>query len=235
MKRLTTFLILFLCVSASLREIGAAESSRPNVLFVIVDDLNCRIASYGDPVAKTPHLDRLAARGVRFDRAYCNFPLCNPSRSSVLSGQFPTTTGVLDNKTWLVPPDGHPTLPQHFQKHGYSRAEFGKIWHEAGNNGEIDPANYHHYRADPPPDSMVEALRRGANTFGPVPVGSGTPDITQADEAIRFLKNHDASEQPFFLAVGFQKPHVPLAHDPAHAVTVASLRKQLTHSPISKP
>jgi arylsulfatase A-like enzyme len=92
-----------------------APSSQPNVLFVIVDDLNCRIACYGDPVAKTPHLDRLAARGVLFDRAYCNFPLCNPTRSSVLSGQYPTTTGVLDNKTWLVPPEGHPTLPQHFR------------------------------------------------------------------------------------------------------------------------
>lgn len=238
--KLFSTLIVVLCVARPIFCIAA--ETPPNVLFVIVDDLNCRVASYGDPVAKTPHLDRLAARGVRFDRAYCNFPLCNPSRSSVLSGQFPTTTGVLDNKTWLVPPDGHPTLPQHFQQHGYARAEFGKIWHEAGNNGEIDPANppaprskfpwylpsqraeqqrsqpdfwtvpanYDHYRADPPPASMVEALRRGANTFGPVPVGKGTPDITHADEAIRFLKNHDAFEQPFFLAVGFKKPHVPL-------------------------
>jgi arylsulfatase A-like enzyme len=219
-----------------------APSSQPNVLFVIVDDLNCRIACYRDPVAHTPHLDRLAARGILFDRAYCNFPLCNPTRSSVLSGQYPTTTGVLDNKTWLVPPEGHPTLPQHFQQHGYARAEFGKIWHEPGNNGEIDPANppeprsrfpwynpsqraeqqrtqpdfwtvaenYDHYRADPPPPSMIEALRRGPNVFGPVPAGRGTPDITHADKAIEFLENHDASAQPFFLAVGFQKPHVPL-------------------------
>jgi iduronate 2-sulfatase len=222
---------------------GSSQATeKPNVLFVIVDDLNCRIASYGDPVAKTPHLDRLAARGIRFDRAYCNYPLCNPSRSSVLSGQYPTTTGVLDNKTWLTPPEGHPTLPQHFQQHGYARAEFGKIWHEPGNNGEIDPANppeprgknawftptqragqqrsqpdfwtlpknYDHYRYDPPTPEMVEALRGSANNFGPVPVGKGTPDITIADAAIRFLKSHDASAQPFFLAVGFQKPHVPL-------------------------
>jgi arylsulfatase A-like enzyme len=232
-------LLLFalLCGSAL-----AGAASKPNVLFVIVDDLNCRVGCYGDPVAKTPHLDRLAARGVRFDRAYCNFPLCNPSRSSVLSGLFPATTGVLDNKTWLVPPQGHPTLPQHFQEHGYARAEFGKVWHEPGNNGQIDPANppaprsktpwftpaqraeqqrtqpafwtiprnYDHYRYDPPTPEMVEALRSSANVFGPVPVGKGTPDITIADEAIRFLKNHDASTQPFFLAVGFQKPHVPL-------------------------
>jgi arylsulfatase A-like enzyme len=219
-----------------------APSPQPNVLFVIVDDLNCRIGCYGDPVAKTPNLDRLAARGVLFERAYCNFPLCNPTRSSVLSGEYPTSAGVLDNKTWLVPPKGHPTLPQHFQQHGYARAEFGKIWHEPGNNGEIDPANppkprgrfpwynptqrggqersqpdfwkvaenYDHYRADPPPSSMVEALRRGPNQFGPVSAGRGTPDITHADAAIEFLKKHDAAAQPFFLAVGFQKPHVPL-------------------------
>jgi arylsulfatase A-like enzyme len=224
---------------------GTARSSEPagpNVLFIIVDDLNCRVACYGDPVAKTPHLDSLAGRGVLFDRAYCNFPLCNPTRSSVMSGQYPVTTGVLDNKTWLVPPEGHPTLPQHFQQHGWARAEFGKIWHEPDNNGEIDPANppeprskfpwylpsqrveqqrsqpdfwtvlenYDHYRADPPPQSMLEALRRGPNVFGPVPAGKSTPDITHADKAIAFLESHDAEAQPFFLAVGFQKPHVPL-------------------------
>jgi len=70
--------------------------------------------------------------------------------------------------------------------------------------------NYDHYRADPPPESMLEALRRGPNVFGPVPAGKGTPDITHADKAIAFLENHDAEAQPFFLAVGFQKPHVPL-------------------------
>lgn len=235
------YLAAFLSSFCLLHSTFAAEP-RPNVLFVIVDDLNGRIGPYGDPVAKTPNLDRLAARGVRFDRAYCNFPLCNPSRSSVLSGLMPTTTGVLDNKTWLVPPDGHPTLPQHFQQHGYARAEFGKVWHEPGNNGEIDPANppeprgkntwftpaqraeqqrtqpdfwtvpknYDHYRYDPPIPEMVEALRQSANVFGPVPAGKGTPDITHADKAIEFLKQHDVTAQPFFLAVGFQKPHVPL-------------------------
>ncbi|MBM3861151.1 MAG: sulfatase [Verrucomicrobia bacterium] len=242
MKPILTLILFALLGGQTFAAANPATADKPNVLFVIVDDLNCRIGCYGDPVAKAPNLDRLAARGVRFDRAYCNFPLCNPTRSSVLSGLYPTTTGVLDNKTWLVPPKGHPTLPQHFQQHGYARAEFGKIWHEPANNGEIDPANppkplgpnpwytpaqraeqqrtqsdfwtitrnYDHYRADPPPESMVEALRKSANAFGPVPVGKGTPDITHADEAIRFLQGHNASVQPFFLAVGFKKPHVPL-------------------------
>ena len=237
----TVFFVLLLPLATILGS-RASGQEKPNVLFVIVDDLNCRIACYGDPVAKTPHLDRLAGRGVLFERAYCNFPLCNPTRSSVLSGQYPTTTGVLDNKTWLVPPQGHPTLPQHFAQQGWARAEFGKVWHEPGNNGEIDPANppeplgrypwytpgqraeqqrtqpgfwtlprnYDHYRYDPPPPEHVEVLRKGPNVFGPVPVGRSTPDITHADEAIRFLERHDASAQPSFLAVGFKKPHVPL-------------------------
>ena len=130
----TAFLVLLLPLATILGS-RAAGQERPNVLFVIVDDLNCRIGCYGDPVAKTPNLDRLAARGVLFERAYCNFPLCNPTRSSVLSGQYPTTTGVLDNKTWLVPPQGHPTLPRLFAQHGWARAEFGKVWHEPGNTG----------------------------------------------------------------------------------------------------
>jgi arylsulfatase A-like enzyme len=232
---------LFLCALGALCGFTQA-AEKPNVLFIIVDDLNCRIGCYGDPVAKTPNLDRLAARGVRFDRAYCNFPVCNPSRSSVLSGLYPTTTGVLENKTWLVPPAGHPTLPQHFQKQGYARAEFGKVWHEPGNNGEIDPAhppepksklpwftpaqraeqqrtqpdfwsvpaNYDHYRTDPPPPEQVESLRKGANSFGPVARGAGTPDMKIADDAIAQLQTWRGSPQPFFLAVGFNKPHVPL-------------------------
>lgn len=235
------FVAAFLSSFCLLHSSFAAEQ-RPNVLFVIVDDLNCRIGCYGDPVAKTPHLDRLAARGVRFERAYCNFPLCNPTRSSVLSGLYPTTTGVLDNKTWLVPPKGHPTLPRNFNQHGYALAEFGKVWHERQNNGEIDPANppasrsknlwhtpgqraeqqraqpdfwtipknFDHYRYDPPTPEQIEVLRQSGNLFGPVSGGNSTPDITHADKAIQFLENHDATAQPFFLAVGFQKPHVPL-------------------------
>jgi len=245
------WLLLCVLICVAMPCSGGAERGQPNVLFIIVDDLNCRVGCYGDPVAKTPHLDRLAGKGVLFERAYCNFPLCNPTRSSVMSGQFPTTTGVLDNKTWLVPPPGHPTLPQHFESHGWMRGEFGKVWHEPQNNGQIDftnppdsrtgnlgytPAqqklwytaaqrkqqqaaepefwthaqNYDHYRADPPPAEQVQRLRNGPNVFGPVPAGPGTPDIAHADGAIQFLQSQDTSGQPFFLAVGFQKPHVPL-------------------------
>ena len=102
---------------------------RPNVLFIAVDDLNTRIGCYGDPVARTPHLDRLAQQGVRFERAYCQFPLCNPSRVSLLLGRYPTTTETIDfAQPALLGPDWV-TLPQHFRNQGYDVRLLGKIFH----------------------------------------------------------------------------------------------------------
>lgn len=103
-----------------------------NVVLIVADDLNMHLGCYGNPV-HTPNLDRLAARGVRFDRAYCQYPLCNPSRTSFLSGKRPASTGVLDNTTR---PHDHsagevPYLPEHFRTHGYQTARFGKIAHNS--------------------------------------------------------------------------------------------------------
>src|SRR5262245_26134822 len=97
--------------------VGAA-GDKPNVLFVVSDDLDCRIRCFGDNIAITPNIDRLAKRGMRFDRAYCQYPLCNPTRSSVLSGKYPTSTGVLDNNTWLVLNEGQQTMPDYFKSNG---------------------------------------------------------------------------------------------------------------------
>src|SRR5438552_396882 len=108
----------------------AADAAPLNVLFLISDDLRPELGCYGSPLAKTPNIDALAAAGVRFDRAYCQFALCNPSRSSMLTGRHPTTTGILDNRAAFR--TTHPdfvTLPQHFKANGYAALRSGKIFH----------------------------------------------------------------------------------------------------------
>lgn len=218
---------------------GARAPSRPNVLFLVSDDLNCRVGCYGDPVAITPSIDRLAARGVRFDRAYCQYPLCNPTRSSVLSGRYPTSTGVLDNNTWLVLDEGQQTLPRFFEQNGYAVATFGKIWHGRNRGfapgealpapgpkgkpaGWVTPAERARQQAEQPdywernhsPYRNMRVLDptqyAWANVYGPLPKGERGTDAPIADAAIAEMRKLSAGGKPFFLAVGFLKPHVPL-------------------------
>ena len=110
--------------------VSAAEPQKLNVLFIVADDLNCNLGCYGHPIVKSPNIDRLAARGVRFDRAYCNYPVCNASRTSFLSGRRPDTTGIVDNVT---PPrtflKDAVMLPEHFRRSGYTTMKVGKIFH----------------------------------------------------------------------------------------------------------
>jgi iduronate 2-sulfatase len=120
---------LLVCLPLAITAPAAATGRHPNVLFIVVDDLNTRIGCYGDPIVKTPTLDRLARMGVRFDREYCQFPLCNPSRVSLLLGRYPTTTETVDfawpallGRDWV-------TLPEHFRKSGYQVRLLGKVYH----------------------------------------------------------------------------------------------------------
>ena len=111
--------------SAALAE---QPSTRPNVLFVVFDDLNNRLGCYGDPVAKSPNLDRLAARGTIFERAYCQQPICGPSRASFMSGRRPDSLGITSMTKYLY--DLHPdavTIPQWFMQHGYTSMSIGKV------------------------------------------------------------------------------------------------------------
>lgn len=211
-----------------------AQSQRPNVLFIISDDLDCRIRSYGDPIAITPNLDKLAARGVRFERAYCQYPLCNPTRSSVMSGRYPTTTGVLDNNTLLMLDSGHDTMDRYFGRHGYAVSQFGKIYHGPNKGRRRDDSKAEkpqgwftpeeraaQEKADPALWSRVHSPYRNlrlpeprqyawANVYGPTQPGDRGPDAPVADNAIAVLEQARNSDKPFFLAVGFVRPHVPL-------------------------
>src|SRR5574340_468957 len=122
--------LLWMPMAGPLASLAQRQSRRLNVLFIAVVDLNNRIGCYGDPVVKTPNIDRLARRGVRFDHSYCNYPLCNPTRTSLLSGRRPEVTQVYDNNT---PPRTYlgnvVFLPEYFKANGYFTARVGKIAH----------------------------------------------------------------------------------------------------------
>ena len=206
-------LILLLYVLATPLTVVAQESSRPNVLFIAVDDLNDWISCLGGhPQAKTPHIDRLAARGVLFERAYCNAPACNPSRASLMTGLRPSTTGVyLNPQPWRQAPRLKKaiTLSQHFMQAGYHVEGGGKIFH-----GRYDEdASWHAYMkrpADPmPPGRPLNGLPRTRHfDWGAVAAKDGEMgDAKVVDWAESFLKRkHD---KPFFLAVGLYRPHLP--------------------------
>ena len=217
MIRFLSFLVL-----ASLSALCAADT-RPNVLLIISDDLAATLGCYGFPAAKTPNIDALATRGVRFDRAYCQFPHCNPSRSSFLTGLRPNTTRVTDNNDVLAKNlPGVMTMPHHFREHGYATARCGKIFHlgvPSGDESMDDPLAWDFgepFKSELPyPPKRESAVKVQGGKKQGIPwqeipcTDDDLIDGGHARLAIGWLEQRDRTK-PFFLAVGFHRPHLPL-------------------------
>jgi iduronate 2-sulfatase len=196
----------------------------PNVLFLICDDLNCDMGLYGHPQVKTPNIDRLAKRGVRFDNAHCQFPLCGPSRASFMTGLYPDQNLVHRNGVYIrerVP--NVMTISQMFRENGYFATRIGKIYHynvpkHIGTGGHDDPYSWNHTinprGRDVTDEPLIKTLREGQ--FGGTLswLAAEGDDLEQTDgiaatEAIRVLEEHAADKIPFYLAVGLYRPHTP--------------------------
>ncbi|NNJ26520.1 sulfatase [Alienimonas chondri] len=220
-----------LLLGALLFAVPAAAAERPNVLLICADDLT---SCLDEPGVVTPNLDRLRTRAVTFERAYCQYPLCNPSRSSMLSGLRPDTTGIYGNGTPIrqAVPDVV-TLPQLFKKNGYFTARVGKIYHY-GNPGDIgtdsldDPESWNRVINPAGRDKAEEGLiinytaRRGLGSSLSVLEADGT-DLEHTDglvavgaEALMTEHLNQNPDKPFFIAAGFFRPHCPYVAPKAH-------------------
>lgn len=191
------------------------SSSRLNVVLIAVDDLNTDLGAFGHSVVRTPHIDRLMARGVRFDRAYCQFPLCSPSRESFLSGLRPESSGAIAQDFMVrdLRRDA-PYLPTYFRARGYHTASAGKIFHRN------EPAAWDKYDAGSPTSPQEQkagrarSAARAQGNNGPEWYPIDDPDeqlgdTVVASQAIAMLRVAAKGKKPFFVAAGFRKPHLP--------------------------
>ena len=218
------FLLLAAVVFATLGR--AAPAARPNVLFLMADDLNNRLGTYGATQMRTPNIDRLAARGVRFDLAYCTYPLCGPSRNSMLTGLYPNSTGIHGNSQIFrqtIPQQI--SLPQSFRQQGYLAVRIGKLYHygvpsSIGTAGADDPASWEiefnpagvdRLEEEPKIFTLVPGNYGGVLSWYASPKGDRlhTDGILASDAEWVLERVARDRSRPFFLAVGFFRPHTP--------------------------
>lgn len=222
--RLPLLLMIVMVFSGQLATVCQAAVDRPNVLFIICDDLNCDLGCYGHPQVQSPHIDSLAQRGVRFDGAYCQYPLCGPSRASFMTGLYPDQTNVRRNPVFVrerLP--NVVTMSQLFRYSGYKSARIGKIYHygvpkNIGSSGHDDPESWD-YAINPrgrdrEEHNLIFSVKPGE--FGGYMswlAADGTDeeqtDGIAATEAVRLINQFTNRDEPFFLAVGLYRPHTP--------------------------
>jgi len=197
----------------------AAE--RPNVLFIASDDMNNNLGCYGHPMVKSPDLDRLASEGVRFDRAYCQYPVCGPSRVSLMTGLRPDTTKVFDNQIAVrdTMPDAV-TLPQLFRTNGWHSVRAGKMYHmdvpgSVGTNKWDDPPSWD--VSISPPGSEQHTKGEGRNITAGRRAGwhwvsfqgDGKDQADERATEIALETIAKTREKPWFLGLGYLRPHLP--------------------------
>ncbi len=215
------FLLLFSPLVFPKESVG--QNTSPNVLFIAIDDLNDWLGVMnGHPDAKTPNMDALAARGVLFQNAHCQAPLCGPSRASIMTGLRPSTTGIYgmidDNK---IKSDNPATsdiifLPEYFKQQGYHTMGIGKLFHRHAPEGLFDESGGRYKGFGPLPEERFvwdgfggENYGRTSTDWGAFPANDSLmPDYQSVQWAAERLQRE--YDQPFFLAVGFLRPHVPL-------------------------
>ena len=219
-------LVLGLCLARAQAQ-AQPDASRLNVLFIAVDDLRPTLGCYGDPMAVTPHLDRLAARGTAFTRAYCQIAVCNPSRASVMTGRRPDSIKAWDLATHFRKnvPDVV-TLPQHFKQHGYHTEAVGKIYHDPpafrdapswSGPAQLDDTSA--VRGKYASEENLRIYQPGGKRGEEKAAATESADVADnayidgrvAEFAIERLARLAAQRQPFFLAVGIRRPHLPFS------------------------
>lgn len=211
--------------------VQAAEEAapRPNVLFIIADDLNRCLPCYGHPIVKTPNVDRLAARAVRFDRAYCQYPVCSPSRVSFLSGRRPEQTRMFGNEGASRTPSLQDAvfLPEYFKQQGYFTARVGKVFHIGRDVPECwdvteegTPGNRIIYQPSEPEkleladdiiaqDKLDGDTGEGGQWYTLKAVDNKLIDPNTVRRVSELIEQGNEGGKPFFVACGFRRPHLP--------------------------